>query len=290
MKTVFDQHLGNVTKAHFGAPLVSIVMPVYNGQAYIEDAIRSVIGQTLAEWELIIIDDGSTDSSLQIISGFTDGRIKVVSQANGGVSSARNIALKMAIGEYITFLDADDILPINSLRARVDFLEYNSDIDLVDGVAYVMDSSLSRVLREHIPSYRGKLLPKLLALDSRVYLTCYYMFRRSALKEVLFNTEMTHSEDILFFIDLAYYSDITYGYVSEPVFIYRVGHSSAMKNSEGLEEGYYQLIRRVNLLKNVDLKSKIFLQLKVMRIMFAVWLAANEYRRAVGSVVKFCLC
>lgn len=90
--------------------LYSIIIPVYNTEKYIEQCIRSVIDQTYNKWELIIIDDGSTDQSLSIIKEFErmDSRIRVYSQRNLGVSNARNFGIRKAKGEFIMFLDSDD--------------------------------------------------------------------------------------------------------------------------------------------------------------------------------------
>lgn len=87
---------------------ISVVVPVYNKAAYIEFAIRSVLNQTHQDWELILVDDGSTDSSAEVIRGFTDPRIRLIQQPNGGVSRARNRGIDAATGDLVSFLDADD--------------------------------------------------------------------------------------------------------------------------------------------------------------------------------------
>ena len=90
--------------------MVSIIVPVYNIEKYIDECIQSVLNQTYTAWELILVDDGSTDNSGNICDEYakTDTRIKVLHQKNQGVSAARNIALDKAEGDYIMFLDADD--------------------------------------------------------------------------------------------------------------------------------------------------------------------------------------
>ena len=92
-------------------PLVSVIMPAYNAEQYIASSIESVLNQTFSDFELIIINDGSTDNTLEIINQFikTDKRINVISQKNQGETAARNTGLKHAIGEYISFLDSDDL-------------------------------------------------------------------------------------------------------------------------------------------------------------------------------------
>lgn len=91
-------------------PNVSIIVPIYNGELYIKKCIESLLEQTLQNIEIILIDDGSTDNSKEIIDSYSklDKRIKSIFQKNSGPSTARNIGIKNATGEYITFVDADD--------------------------------------------------------------------------------------------------------------------------------------------------------------------------------------
>lgn len=87
---------------------VSIIMPVYNKEKYIERAIQSIVNQTFKDWELIIVDDGSKDNSLSVCKKYLCDKIKVISIENNGVSNARNIGLNMSCGDFVTFIDADD--------------------------------------------------------------------------------------------------------------------------------------------------------------------------------------
>ncbi|MDQ7085044.1 MAG: glycosyltransferase family A protein [Sulfurovum sp.] len=120
------------------------MLPTYNAQKYIEEAIESVINQTYIHWELIIINDGSTDNTSSLIASFSDTRIISLTQENQGVSHARNRGLDIAKGKYITFLDADDVLPRQSIEKRYLYLEQNKDIDIVDGIINVKNSTLDR--------------------------------------------------------------------------------------------------------------------------------------------------
>lgn len=110
-------------------PLVSIIMPCYNHAKYIETAISSVIDQTFKEWELIIIDDGSTDDTKSIVLPFINKghNIKYFNQSNRGVSAARNTALSKSIGKYILPLDGDDKIHKKYLEEAVSFMEENPD-------------------------------------------------------------------------------------------------------------------------------------------------------------------
>lgn len=113
-------------------PRVSIIMPAFNAERSISFSIKSVLDQSFGEWELLIINDGSTDSTLDVILEFRDSRIKIINQSNQGVAAARNSALKIAIGEYIAFLDADDLWLPSKLQKQISiFSKSQKDLGLV---------------------------------------------------------------------------------------------------------------------------------------------------------------
>ena len=96
-------------------PQISVIMPVYNTSQYLRRSIESVLNQTYKDFELICINDGSTDNSLEILQEYAthDPRIKIINQENKGLSGARNSALEIAQGEWITFVDSDDFITNN---------------------------------------------------------------------------------------------------------------------------------------------------------------------------------
>lgn len=114
-------------------PKVSVIVPAYNQGPYVAEAITSVLDQTYQHWELIIVDDGSTDSTAAEVSQFHDERIKYFNQTNRGVSEARNVAIAAAAGDYLAFLDADDLWAPEKLAAQVAVLEQNPAL----GASYV---------------------------------------------------------------------------------------------------------------------------------------------------------
>ena len=263
---------------------VSIIVPAYNAEKYISDTIQSVLDQTFQNWELIIINDGSKDQTAEIVSGFIDERIKLFEQENGGVSVARNTGLEYAKGQYVTFLDADDILPSHSLEARVDYLESNPDVDLVDGYISVKDMDMKKDIRIYEPYYKGLLLPRLVALDSRVFFGVIYMFKRKLLGDVRFKEKMTHAEDLLFYMELSSLHSVKYGFVSETIYWYRSGHTSAMTNLNGLENGYLQLIEEVKKIQNISKTDFFMFKTKIAKIMFLSWLSQRKKVNAVKSL------
>lgn len=112
-------------EARTDTPLLSIVVPVYNVEGYIGETLVSLLGQTLNDWEAIIVDDGSTDSSPQIIEEYStrDDRFRVIRQTNAGLGSARNTGTRAAVGTFLTFLDSDDIIPPTAYRTAVKTLK-----------------------------------------------------------------------------------------------------------------------------------------------------------------------
>lgn len=122
-------------------PLVSVLMPVYNGEKYIKDALDSVLNQTFKDFELILINDGSTDGTQDIIKTYTDARINYRYQSNQGVAKTLNNAIALANGTYIWRHDADDISLPEQLQTQLDFLEQHPNFVLVSTqIAFMSDN------------------------------------------------------------------------------------------------------------------------------------------------------
>ncbi len=114
-------------------PRVSIIVPVYNAENHIESTIKSIQSQSIEDWELLLIDDGSTDHSLDIIKKYADAdpRLRIFQQSNAGPSSARNLGIENVTSRYITFLDADDQAEPHYLKSLLDTAEKHPNAELV---------------------------------------------------------------------------------------------------------------------------------------------------------------
>src|SRR5688500_6448932 len=123
-------------------PLVSVVVPAFNYGRFIADTLESVRAQSYAAWECVVVDDGSTDDTTDVVARFVsaDARFRYVRQENRGLSGARNTGLRVARGRYVQLLDADDLLEPDKLRRQVAFLEAEPDVDLVYGDVWYFDS------------------------------------------------------------------------------------------------------------------------------------------------------
>ncbi|WP_353216644.1 glycosyltransferase family 2 protein [Sandarakinorhabdus sp.] len=122
-------------------PLISVIMPVYNVEEYVGEAIQSVIDQSFANWELLIIDDGGQDASMVICRMFTDKRIRIISQANRGLAGARNTGIAAARGNYIALLDSDDRWDRNKLLMHMIHLEADSSVDVSYAGSRMIDAA-----------------------------------------------------------------------------------------------------------------------------------------------------
>lgn len=119
--------------------MISIIVPIFNSEKYLQACINSVINQTYQDWELILVNDGSTDSSLAICQKFadTDSRIKIFSQENKGQAAARNFGLRQATRPYVTFIDSDDEIASNTLQNNLAILTTNPQIDCLQYPTYI---------------------------------------------------------------------------------------------------------------------------------------------------------
>lgn len=176
--------------------LVSIIVPVYNAEKYIDNCVTSVVNQTYSKWELLLIDDGSFDSSGMICDNYSrlNSRIRVVHQKNLGVSAARNRGIECAEGEYVAFLDVDDALPQESLKTLV-----NSLIDNNADVAMGITCGEKWENHSGVEIWKGEDgIQYSLMDDPYTYAAWGKLYRRELIGETRFDREIKINEDSLF--------------------------------------------------------------------------------------------
>ena len=120
---------------------VSVVIPLYNGEEFISDVINSVLNQSYDDYEIIIVDDGSSDQGVHLARKFSDDRIQIVQQENRGLAGARNTGILYAKGEYVALLDADDLWDKDKLKHHVDHLDRNTDVGVSYSQSHLMDDN-----------------------------------------------------------------------------------------------------------------------------------------------------
>lgn len=260
--------------------LVSIIMPVYNIAPFLDQAIRSVIAQTHENWELLVINDGSTDESETIIRHFTeqDERIVLLSQCNKGVSTARNVGLNSMRGDFFCFLDGDDWMPRRSVEWRLAKFSESALIGFVDGTVEIYDEAGERIERIWKPSFTGYPKRELLRLSEECFFGLTWMFKRQDGEVSMFRQDLTHGEDLMFNIDNAAGKRI-YAFVTDPVYCYRNRSGSAMKDFRSLISGYKALYLKFSEHDEFDFWSRQIYLYKTRKISLLLFLRFGRFRK-----------
>lgn len=195
-------------------PRISVVMPVYNVELYVADAIRSVLRQSFTDFELIVVDDGGTDGSMDIVRSFHDPRIRIVSQPNRGLAGARNTGIAAARGDYVALLDSDDCFHPDKLRLHFIHLEASRAIGVSYAGSRMVDrqgNALAVVMR---PQLTG-ITPALILRRNPVGNGSAAVLRRRDIDRAIFSTaaepdrpcwfdeSFRQSEDIEFWVRLS---------------------------------------------------------------------------------------
>ncbi|MDR3365994.1 MAG: glycosyltransferase family 2 protein [Prevotellaceae bacterium] len=192
------------------APLVSVVIPVYNAQKTILQATESVLAQTFTSYEIIFVNDGSTDNSLALVEQLKANnqhvKITIIDQPNGGAAKARNAGMRVAKGEYIAFLDSDDYWMPYKLSVQVEYLSQNPDVYMLGG-RYGKDKLPNRFLMKAGKILRIEIKHQVL---KNFFSTPTVIFRKNILDKVgYFDEKMRYSEEGYFFNKIvAYYKGI----------------------------------------------------------------------------------
>lgn len=242
-------------------PLVSIIVPVYNVEEYLDECVESLANQTYPDIEIILVDDGSPDNCPQICDKWAlcDNRIKVIHKENGGVSSARNAGLDVANGEWIWFVDSDDTVEANALE---ELLSNTDDADLIVFASstdelYTKDE---KFFDEYYFKYRFGFGP------------CNKLYRKSIIKDngLQFDTQETVGEDLLFNITYYQYAN-TYRFIMPNYYHYRVRENSAMQsNNEKRIEQQLRLYSKIYDIYRDNLDERILAQLYIMHLISGI--------------------
>jgi glycosyltransferase involved in cell wall biosynthesis len=221
-------------------PKVSVIIPTYNQAHFIAESIQSVLDQTFQDFEIVVVDDGSTDNTKEVVCNFKDVRIKYIYQENNGVSTARNTGICASTGEYIAFLDSDDVLLKNSLEKRVQVLNRHPEVAFIYGWNYIIDEKgrivkLSKKRQKHTCVREGSEQIRDFLIHGNRIGVCCAMARQRCLYEVgLFDPTFHYgSEDFDMWVRL----DKRYAVacIAEPLAIYRI-HSGSISAVRGLGE------------------------------------------------------
>ena len=187
-------------------PDISVIIPCYNYGRYLGETLDSVIAQDFSNWECLIIDDGSTDNTFEVVKEFIqqDKRIQYQFKKNGGLSDARNFGLKLAKGKFIQFLDADDLICEKKFTHQLDVFKKDTTLDLVYGRVVYFDNDTNKVSAsvdmkdiEWMPQVSGgpsKVFPYLIKKNIMA-VSCPLVRKKSIQNVGLFNVNLTSLED-----------------------------------------------------------------------------------------------
>lgn len=223
------------------APKVSVVMSVYNAEKYLEEAIDSILNQTFSDFEFIIINDGSTDRTSEILKGYTDPRLIIVNQANMGLTRSLNKAINMVRGEYIARMDSDDISLPERLQMQVAFLHGHPTVGLV-GTRVIQIDENGEFIAEWSLLAESAYIKTALLIENQF---CHgsVMFRRECIRKVGgYREEFKRAQDYDLWLRIAEYYEVANLIV--PVYKLRITANSISFSHKLEQDRYAALARR----------------------------------------------
>lgn len=232
--------------------LVSIIIPVYNVEEYLNACLSSACNQTYKNIEIIVIDDGSTDGSGKICDFFgnNDSRIKVVHQKNSGVSHSRNVGLNLARGKYISFIDGDDYIKNNMIELMISNIKSNYDLCVcnfnIDNDSNIKYKTFKINENLTLKDYCNQMLYG----NSIEGVVWNRLYNKSILNDIRFNEDLYLLEDLVFNIE--YLKKIkSVFYINEPLYYYRKRANSALR--KGItEKSCNSIIAKWNIIKLLE--------------------------------------
>jgi glycosyltransferase involved in cell wall biosynthesis len=264
-------------------PTVSIVIPCYNQGQFLSEAIQSAIDQDYQRKEIIIVNDGSSDNTKEVVERFHHAII-YIEQCNRGLSSARNAALGIARGDYIAFLDSDDVMLPGSITKRVEYLDKHPDISMVCSDALYFNSSGALGLRSELfdrprnpENFRWETVDYNATISSA-------MMRRSCFDKVgFFEESIRTSEDWLMFVKLSLYFNMAY--IDEPLIKYR-RHSNNLSKVIGLNNvGHRHAIAQLTTASYFDNYPAHF-RAQLLFLRFAATWRFDTKQRSAGYFIR----
>jgi len=271
------------------SPLVSVIIPLYNAEKYIKQSIDSILDQTYKNIEIIVIDDGSSDRSEDIVRSINSDKIRFLkNEQNLGVSATRNKGIEIARGKYIALMDADDISECTRIEKQVRFLEKNSDFGLV--------SSHFESFREYLVGTKKRVRklpidPEMIhanLLFSNAVCCPATMIRKDVLNkyQLQFDTSLRMAEDFDLWRRLSFVTKI--GNIDEPLLCYRKHKSNSIKNRKALDRDFTKVVIRsfehfglnINDLFDEDYRLKDVKSFKKLYQFLEDILAENEHKKS----------
>ena len=228
-------------------PTISVVMPVYNNEKYLDDSIRSILNQTYSNFEFIIINDGSTDGSLAIINSYLkkDDRIILINKENTGISQSLNEGIKISKGKYIARMDGDDISASSRLFEQLNLMEHNSEIGVCSTSALIFNEDKKIINCTFHPKLDYQIKCMLLFNSSRVHPAA--MIRKNILykRDFIYAETFINSQDYELWNTLARHTKF-YNIQSPLYFIRKNYQSISSKADENILKNRFPFLKTVH--------------------------------------------
>jgi glycosyltransferase involved in cell wall biosynthesis len=238
---------------------ISVYMPVYNSEKYIKEAIDSVLNQSFKEFEFIIVDDGSSDNSLDIIESYSDSRIKLIKNKHDYIGSL-NLALENCQGKYVAKMDSDDIMHPDRLRVQYNIMEEDEEITVCSGQMELFGKGTKQITQTPFIGYVDKVLLHLIKTNF-IYNATSMIDKKFLVHNNICIKNYIGAEDYKFFVDIAINGGIFY-IESQSLHYYRMHET--------------QISRRKNILQNEN-ASKI--RYEIIQYMHTISEYKNDYTK-----------
>lgn len=258
--------------------VISVIIPIYNGEKFIRRCLDSIIEQTYHELEILVINDGSTDNSLEIVEKEyqQERRIKLISKENGGVSSARNLGITMATGKYVTFVDCDDWLEKTALEElyhtivekKVDVVRnnyYYNEVEEVNKEKAKLYDLADKIFRKE--EIEKKVIPHFLeAKESVMNLTQLLLCKKELLATIPpFDTSLYLMEDVAFYMEM--YGKVNSIYFSaKPLYHYYSNTEGASKSTKYYVRNMSGILQANSKIKKILEKNKMATPERIRRM------------------------
>lgn len=289
---VSPRFCGGICEGGGVQPRVSVVIPAYNAEDYIAATIESVLAQTYQNHEIIVVDDGSTDRTLQVLRNI-ELRIKVLAKTNGGPASARNLAINNSVGEFIAFLDSDDLWTPDKLAEQIAFLDLHPEVGLLFGEALMFNEiNGEKVIQQKIgytgdPTFRQLLFGDFIPNSTVI-------IRRACVERIGLLNE---SRDLIAVEDYEYWMRIARAFpmagIAKPLAYYRIHEGNLMGDGGNIDRGHDLAITAIKEIERqfpqmweetqVD-RNLLFAKLQI-RAAFA-WKERGQWRECLKHVAR----
>lgn len=227
-------------------PVVSAVIPAYNASLFLPEAIESVLSQTFTNFELLVVDDGSTDNTASIVKQYSqkDSRVKLFSQTNQGVSFSRNLGVELAQSKYVAFLDADDRWLPDKLAAHVEYLENNPQVGISFSRVKFIGSD-GQFTGQISTGRLTNIQPEHLLYENPTTTTSNWVVRREVFQEFGgFDQQMSYSEDLDFLLRVRLSQKWQVEGIDQVLICYRTNSKGLSSELSRMDEGWNLLVNK----------------------------------------------